>query len=199
MCPKDADGVANSIDPDQAALLEAVWCLGLHCLPRSIKSNQSNKFIGSKSSHRTVTIHIQYTNTNTIIQREYTVYKYIHVKHNYCMCIRHVSVVPMYIMSVKRWVQVCTFICTNTLPKQPLMASHPTYSMYMACNDHNFNCVYLTCDKIKFYGSFWVLYKNIKDLDILIIVKYSITNISACKIDGHHSNPKKYAIYWHGY
>ena len=23
----------------------------------------------------------------------------------------------------------------------------------MACSDHNFNCVYLTCDKIKFYGS----------------------------------------------
>ena len=56
------------------------------------------------------------------------------------------------------------FICTNTPPKQPLMTSHPSYSMYVACNDHNFNCVYLTYDKIKFYGSFWVLYKNIKDL-----------------------------------
>ena len=75
------------------------------------KSNKIN-FIGSKSSHRTVTIHIQYTNTNTIIQREYTVYKYVHVKHNYYMCIRHVSVAPLYIMSVKRWVQVCT--CTDS-------------------------------------------------------------------------------------
>ena len=28
------------------------------------------------------------------------------------MCIRHVSVVPLYIMSVKRWVQVCT--CTDS-------------------------------------------------------------------------------------
>ena len=72
-----------------------------------IKPNQIN-FIGSKSSHRTLTIHIQYT--NTIIQRGYTVYKYVHVKHNYYMCIRHVSVAPLYIMSVKRWVQVCTFI-----------------------------------------------------------------------------------------
>ena len=91
------------------------------------------------------------------------------------------------------------FICTNTLPKQPLIASHPSYSMYMACNNLNFNCVILTCDKIKIYGSFWVLSKKIKDLIILIIVKYSFTNISACETDSLHSDPKKYAIYWHGY
>ena len=66
----------------------------------------------------------------------------------------------------------------------------------MACNDYNFNCVYLTCDKIKFYGSFWVLSKNIKDL---IIVQYSMTNISACETDSLHSDPKKCAVYWHGY
>ena len=25
MCPKDADGMANSVDPDQSAALGAVW------------------------------------------------------------------------------------------------------------------------------------------------------------------------------
>ena len=31
MCPKDADGMANSVDPD---VLEEQSDLGLHCLPR---------------------------------------------------------------------------------------------------------------------------------------------------------------------
>ena len=34
MRPKDADGMANSEDSDQAAT-----DLGLHCLPRSIRNN----------------------------------------------------------------------------------------------------------------------------------------------------------------
>ena len=36
MHPKGADGLANSVDPDQAAPLGAVTDLGLHCLPRPI-------------------------------------------------------------------------------------------------------------------------------------------------------------------
>ena len=93
--------------PIEILYVDRLLCLTVKI---QIESNQIN-LIRSKSSHRTVTIHIQYT--NTIIQREYTVYKYIHVKHNYYMCISHVSdsVVPLYIMSVKRWVQVCT--CTD--------------------------------------------------------------------------------------
>ena len=35
MCPEDADGMANSVDPDQTAPLGAVP-VGLHCLPRPI-------------------------------------------------------------------------------------------------------------------------------------------------------------------
>ena len=38
MHPKDADGMANSVDPDQTASSEAV-CLGLHCLLRPICPN----------------------------------------------------------------------------------------------------------------------------------------------------------------
>ena len=34
MSPNDADGMANSVDPDQTAPLETD--LGLHCLPRPI-------------------------------------------------------------------------------------------------------------------------------------------------------------------
>ena len=37
MSPNDADGMANSVDPDQTAPLGAVWS-GLHCLPRHICS-----------------------------------------------------------------------------------------------------------------------------------------------------------------
>ena len=33
MCPKGADGMANSVDPDQTAPLEEQSDLGLHCLP----------------------------------------------------------------------------------------------------------------------------------------------------------------------
>ena len=42
ICPKDADGMANSVDPDQTAPLGAVWSgstlfdLGLHCLLRCV-------------------------------------------------------------------------------------------------------------------------------------------------------------------
>ena len=80
-----------------------------HTCPESSYTNQIN-FIGPKSSHRTVTSHIQYTNTNTQSYREqYTVYKYVHVKHNYHgpiitldKCIRHILVGPLYIMGVKR-------------------------------------------------------------------------------------------------
>ena len=40
MHPKDAEGIANSVDPDQTAPLGAVLeeqsDLGLHCLPRPI-------------------------------------------------------------------------------------------------------------------------------------------------------------------
>ena len=40
MSPNDADGMANSVDPDQTAPLGAVLeeqsDLGLHCLPRHI-------------------------------------------------------------------------------------------------------------------------------------------------------------------
>ena len=35
MCPEDADGMANSVDPDQTAPLGAV-SVGLHCLSRPI-------------------------------------------------------------------------------------------------------------------------------------------------------------------
>ena len=35
MSPNDADGMANSVDPDQTAPLEESD-LGLHCLPRHI-------------------------------------------------------------------------------------------------------------------------------------------------------------------
>ena len=35
MSPNDADGMANSVDPDQTAPLGAAD-LGLHCLPRHI-------------------------------------------------------------------------------------------------------------------------------------------------------------------
>ena len=80
-------------------------------------------------------------------------------------CTWHISVAPLYITGVKRWVQVCT--CTDL-----------SVQIHSQSN-----------------GSFWVLHKNIKDLIMLIIVKYSITNISACKIGGHHCDPKKYAIY----
>ena len=36
MSPKDADGMANSVDPDQTAPREEQSDLGLHCLPRPI-------------------------------------------------------------------------------------------------------------------------------------------------------------------
>ena len=52
------------------------------------------------------------------------------------------------------------FICTNTLPKQLLMASHPSYSMYMACNEYNSNWVYLTRDKIKFLNNIKVNHRE---------------------------------------
>ena len=109
--------------------------------------------------------------------------------------------VPLYIMSVKRWVQVCT--CTDS-SVQIHSQSNPSWhhTPVIACIWLAMTIiltVYFTCDKIKFYGSFCVLSKNIKDLNILIIVKYSIINISACEIDSLHSDPKKYAIYWHGY
>ena len=35
MHPKDAEGIANSVDPDQL-LLEEQSDLGLHCLPRPV-------------------------------------------------------------------------------------------------------------------------------------------------------------------
>ena len=38
MCPKDADGVANSVDPDHTAPSD----LGLHCLPRTVCPNSYN-------------------------------------------------------------------------------------------------------------------------------------------------------------
>ena len=34
MCPKEAEGIANSVDPNQTAPLQSD--LGLHCLPRPI-------------------------------------------------------------------------------------------------------------------------------------------------------------------
>ena len=34
MCPKEAEGIANSVDPDQTAPLQSD--LSLHCLPRPI-------------------------------------------------------------------------------------------------------------------------------------------------------------------
>ena len=36
MGPNDAEGIANSVDPDQTAPLEEHSDLGLHCLPRHI-------------------------------------------------------------------------------------------------------------------------------------------------------------------
>ena len=38
MSPNDADGMANSVDPDQTASLgvEEQFDLGLHCLPKHI-------------------------------------------------------------------------------------------------------------------------------------------------------------------
>ena len=36
MPSKDAEGIANSVDPDQTAPLGAVSELGLHCLPRPV-------------------------------------------------------------------------------------------------------------------------------------------------------------------
>ena len=38
MCPKDADRMANSVDPDQSAASEAEeqYGLGLYCLPRPV-------------------------------------------------------------------------------------------------------------------------------------------------------------------
>ena len=51
-------------------------------------------------------------------REQYAIYKYVNVKHNYHSpiitldeCIRHISVAPLYIMDVKRRVQVCT--CTD--------------------------------------------------------------------------------------
>ena len=35
LCPKGADGMANSVDPDQTTL-EEQSDLGLHCLPRPV-------------------------------------------------------------------------------------------------------------------------------------------------------------------
>ena len=35
MCPKDVEGMANSVDPDQTAPQEQSD-LGLHCLPRTV-------------------------------------------------------------------------------------------------------------------------------------------------------------------
>ena len=35
MCPNNADGVANSVDPDQT-LLQEQTDLGTHCLPRPV-------------------------------------------------------------------------------------------------------------------------------------------------------------------
>ena len=39
--PKDADGMANSVDPDQTALQPD---LGLHCLRRSVSLKTSDHF-----------------------------------------------------------------------------------------------------------------------------------------------------------
>ena len=36
MHPKDAEGIANSVDPDQTAPVEEQSDLGLHCLPRPV-------------------------------------------------------------------------------------------------------------------------------------------------------------------
>ena len=38
MCPKDADRMANSVDPDQSVASEAEeqYGLGLYCLPRPV-------------------------------------------------------------------------------------------------------------------------------------------------------------------
>ena len=36
MHPKDADRIANSVDPDQTASLEEQYGHGLHCLPRPV-------------------------------------------------------------------------------------------------------------------------------------------------------------------
>ena len=36
MCPKDADKIANSVDPDQT--------LGLHCLPRPICPETEHRY-----------------------------------------------------------------------------------------------------------------------------------------------------------
>ena len=35
--PKDADGMANNVDPDQTAPREEQSDLGLHCLPRHVR------------------------------------------------------------------------------------------------------------------------------------------------------------------
>ena len=86
-----------------------------------IKSNQikSNQFywfkIQSWYCPHSHTVHkYKYNHTESNIQFK----KYVHVKHHYQSpiitlnkCIRHISVAPLYIMGVKRWVQVCT--CTD--------------------------------------------------------------------------------------
>ena len=44
MCPKDADGMANNVDPDQTATLEAVWSgstrFAQTCLSENLESLQ---------------------------------------------------------------------------------------------------------------------------------------------------------------
>ena len=44
MHPKDADGMANSVDPDQTASSKKQSDLGLHCLLRPICPNTLNLY-----------------------------------------------------------------------------------------------------------------------------------------------------------
>ena len=88
------------------------------CRPHLRESNQiksillvQNPVIGLSPVTYNTQIQIQ------SYREQYTIHKYVHVKHNYHSpivtldtCIRHISVAPLYIMGVKRWVQVCTCI-----------------------------------------------------------------------------------------
>ena len=52
MSPNDADGMANSVDPDLTASLEEQSDLGLHCFPRPICPNNWDHY--SISNGRTI-------------------------------------------------------------------------------------------------------------------------------------------------